>query len=191
MPIASRSALAVLAILLPAALAAGPIQYPETRKVDQKDTFHGVTVADPYRWLEEDVRKSEEVAEWVEAQNKVTFAYLKAIPEREAIAEAPHRAVELSRYSLPFKEGGRYFSTRNDGLQNQAVLYVQRLARRRAARCCSTPTPGPRTAPSPWPTSPPARTARYLAYGVAEAGSRLADVAASWTSPRGKTWPTS
>jgi len=59
--------------------------YPPTRRVDQVDVLHGVKVEDPYRWLEADVRASEEVANWVAWQNKVTFAYLKDIPEREAI----------------------------------------------------------------------------------------------------------
>ena len=63
-----------------------PITYPSTRKVDHVDTYHGVTVADPYRWLEDD--NSAETAAWVEAQNKVTFAYLDRIPYRRAMAEA-------------------------------------------------------------------------------------------------------
>src|SRR6516164_6824021 len=61
------------------------LKYPNTRKTDQVDDYHGTKVADPYRWLEDDVRKSKDVEAWVEAQNKVTFAYLKAIPERETI----------------------------------------------------------------------------------------------------------
>ena len=62
-----------------------PLHYPETRRGDQVDTYHGVQVADPYRWLEQDVRESEEVRDWVEAENRVTFGYLESLPERAAI----------------------------------------------------------------------------------------------------------
>src|SRR5688572_20712434 len=62
-----------------------PFTYPDTKRVEQFDDFHGTKVADPYRWLEDDVRTSKDVANWVEAQNKVTQAYLNAIPERERI----------------------------------------------------------------------------------------------------------
>ena len=113
-------------LLLPAlAQAEEPIHYPETRKVDQKDTFHGVTVADPYRWLEGDVRETAEVRSWVEAQNRITSSYLSSLPQREAIAK---RVAELIRYEeveIPVKEGGRYYTFRNDGVQDQDVLHVQ------------------------------------------------------------------
>ena len=64
--------------------AAPPISYPETKQVGHVDDYHGTKVPDPYRWLEDDVRTSEEVADWVTAQNKVTFEYLESIPDREA-----------------------------------------------------------------------------------------------------------
>ena len=64
---------------------ASRIVYPETKRVDQVDVYHGTKVPDPYRWLEEDVRESKDVAAWVEAQNKVTFAYLETIPQRKRI----------------------------------------------------------------------------------------------------------
>ena len=102
----------------------GPLTYPAAKRGDQTDVYHGVKVADPYRWLEDDVRKSKEVAEWVEAENKVTNAYLKAIPEREGILKRLNVLWNYERYSAPFKSGGRYFYYKNDGLQNQAVLYT-------------------------------------------------------------------
>lgn len=102
------------------------LQYPDAKKVDQVDDYHGTKVADPYRWLEDpdaaDSRK------WIEAQNKVTFSYLESIPQRE---ELKNRLTELwnyERYSAPFKRGGKYFYSKNDGLQNQSVLYVAESA---------------------------------------------------------------
>ena len=100
------------------------ITYPETRRVEQVDEFHGVKVEDPYRWLEADVRESSEVAEWVEAQNKVARAYLDAIPQRPAIVERLTELYDYERYSAPTQQGGKYFYQKNDGLQNQSVLYV-------------------------------------------------------------------
>src|SRR5689334_13326660 len=100
-----------------------PSPYPPTRRVEQVDDLHGVKVADPYRWLEDDVRKSKDVADWVEAENKVTDAFLRAIPERESLKQRLTELWNYEKYSAPFKAGGRYFYTKNDGLQNQSVLY--------------------------------------------------------------------
>lgn len=104
--------------------------YPETRTVDQVDTYASaargeVAVADPYRWLETDVRVSDEVAGWVSAQNQVTDAYLAQLPGRDVIAERLAELWNYERYGLPEHAGGRYVFTRNDGLQDQSVLYVQ------------------------------------------------------------------
>jgi prolyl oligopeptidase len=99
--------------------------YPQTKKVEQIDDYHGTKVPDPYRWLEDDVRKEPKVAEWVAAQNKITQAYLEGIPERDAIKKRITDLWNYERYSAPFKVGGKYFFSKNDGLQNQAVLYVQ------------------------------------------------------------------
>jgi prolyl oligopeptidase len=101
------------------------LKYPETKKGDVVDDYFGTKVADPYRWLEEDVRKSKDVAEWVEAENKVTNAYLESIPEREAIRKRITELWDYEKYSAPFKVGGKYFFFKNNGLQNQSVLYVQ------------------------------------------------------------------
>ncbi|HEX6904939.1 MAG TPA: prolyl oligopeptidase family serine peptidase [Thermoanaerobaculia bacterium] len=95
--------------------------YPESHRGTQVDEFHGVKVEDPYRWLED--LDSEETRAWVAAQNKVTSAYLAALPEREAIRKRLTDLWNYERYGVPFREGGRYFFTRNDGLQNQNVLY--------------------------------------------------------------------
>ncbi|HLM01488.1 MAG TPA: prolyl oligopeptidase family serine peptidase [Pyrinomonadaceae bacterium] len=98
------------------------IEYPKTKKVEQTDDYHGTKVADPYRWLEDD--NSAETKAWVEAQNKVTFAYLNRIPEREQIKKRLTELWNYEKYSAPFKRGNRYFYYKNDGLQNQSVLYV-------------------------------------------------------------------
>jgi prolyl oligopeptidase len=101
------------------------LNYPATKKVEQVDDYHGTKVPDPYRWLEDDVRKSKEVADWVEEQNKVTTAYLESIPERAYIKKRITDLYNFEKYSAPSKEGDKYFYSKNDGLQNQSVLYVQ------------------------------------------------------------------
>ncbi|HYE19839.1 MAG TPA: prolyl oligopeptidase family serine peptidase [Tepidisphaeraceae bacterium] len=104
------------------AVAAPPIKYPPTDKVDQVDDYHGVKVSDPYRWLEDD--NAEKTKAWVIAQNAVTFDYLAKIPHRTAIRDRMLKLVNYERFGLPSKRGTRLFYTRNDGLQNQSVLYV-------------------------------------------------------------------
>jgi len=105
-------------------LDAQSITYPPARKSDVIDDYHGTKVADPYRWLE-DV-DSPETHAWVEAENRVTFAYLEQIPERERIRKRLTALWDYPKYGAPFKKGGRYFFFKNSGLQNQAVLYTQR-----------------------------------------------------------------
>lgn len=97
------------------------LNYPETATVDTVDTYFGTSVADPYRWLEDDL--SEETAEWVGAQNDVTFAYLKQIDFREQIKERLEELYDYERVSAPFEEGEHEYYYQNDGLQNQSVLY--------------------------------------------------------------------
>lgn len=98
------------------------LAYPDTRKIDQLDDYHGITVADPYRWLEDP--DSEDTKAWVEAQNRVTFGYLEQIPQRDRLKQRITQLWNYEKYSTPFKEGNRYFYFKNDGLQNQSVLYV-------------------------------------------------------------------
>ena len=96
--------------------------YPPTRKSEQVDDYHGVKVADPYRWLED--LDSEETRKWVEAQNKLSFGFLSSIPARASLKDRLTKLWNYEKYGIPFKEGNRYFYTRNSGLQNQAVLYT-------------------------------------------------------------------
>ncbi|HEX8604675.1 MAG TPA: S9 family peptidase, partial [Pseudoduganella sp.] len=108
--------------LAQACAAGSPLTYPVTQKVDQRDDYHGTMIADPYRWLED--ANSAETKAWVIEQNKLTQGFLGRIPERAAIRQRLTQLWNFERYSVPFKEGGRYFYSRNDGLQNQAVLYT-------------------------------------------------------------------
>lgn len=102
---------------------ARPLAYPEARRDPAVvDTYHGTEVADPYRWLEDP--DSPETRAWVEAENKVTFAYLESIPQRETIRKRITELWDYEKFGLPRHEGPRYFWTRNSGLQNQSVYYV-------------------------------------------------------------------
>jgi prolyl oligopeptidase len=115
-----------LACFLPLLAVAGcshsPLAYPPTRQVEQWDTYHGTPVPDPYRWLED--ANAPETQAWVEAQNQVTFAYLSRLPAREAIRSRLKELWNYERFGIPFRQGNRYFLSRNDGLQNQSVLYT-------------------------------------------------------------------
>ncbi|MDR1652432.1 MAG: prolyl oligopeptidase family serine peptidase, partial [Prevotellaceae bacterium] len=98
------------------------VTYPATKKTDYKDVYFGKEVPDPYRWLEDD--RSDETAAWVSEENEVTFGYLSQIPYRDAVKEALTEIWNYPRQGLPRKVGDKYFVWKNDGLQNQSVLYV-------------------------------------------------------------------
>ena len=100
-----------------------PLTYPATRKVDQVDDYHGTPIADPFRWLEDDT--SAETKAWVDAQNLVTFGYLDQIPSRDALRARLTELVNYPRYSAPLVKRHWHLFTKNDGLQNQAVYYLQ------------------------------------------------------------------
>jgi len=173
-PIHALLAFAALALARPAGAAERSVfsglHYPRTHRVEQTDVYHGVEVQDPYRWLEQDVRESPEVRAWVEAENEVTCRYLSSIAARPAIERRLTELWNYERYSAPSKDGGRYFFTRNDGLQDQPVLYVQDTLDQ---------TPRVLLDPNTWSddgTVALSGTAvsddgRYMAYGVADAGS--------------------
>ncbi|WP_265569982.1 prolyl oligopeptidase family serine peptidase [Sphingomicrobium nitratireducens] len=99
--------------------------YVETRRVDVVDTQAGIEIPDPYRWLENDVREDAEVAAWVAAQNAVTEQVLDALPARDWFEKKTAALIDYERIGVPEEKGGRYFYSRNDGLQNQDVLYVR------------------------------------------------------------------
>lgn len=116
--------LSTFTLLFTLASFAQPLQYPITQKVNQIDTYFGTQVADPYRWLENDTSK--EVADWVKEQKKVTFGYLEKILFRQQIKDRITKLWNYPKYSSPFRAGTNYFFYKNDGLQNQSVLYIQK-----------------------------------------------------------------
>ncbi len=131
-----RRALPLMLLALPAPVLAktspetkatmpAPIAYPQTRRVDQVDEQFGVKVADPYRWLENDVRTDAEVRGWVDQQVAVTSAYLATLPGRDVFKARMKQLYNYERFGMPVKKGGKYFYSRNSGLQNQSVLYVR------------------------------------------------------------------
>ena len=167
----SKTALAV--ILLAACVStrrASPTRlgYPPTAKTNQVDTYHGVQVADPYRWLEND--NSPETKAWVEAQNKVTFGYLEQIPARESIKQRLTALWNYERYGTPVQFGGRYFYTKNDGLQNQSVLYTSE-GLDGPARSLLDPNLLAKDGTVALSGSSLTEDGKWLAYGLSEAGS--------------------
>jgi len=194
--------LSVLAPLLLAAQLAGaqtsPITYPPARQADQVDVYHGTSIADPYRWLED--TDSPETRAWITAQNALTFAYLGAIPERARIGARLTGLWNYARFGIPFKEGGRYFWFQNSGLQNQSVLYVQQGAHGRA-RVLLDPNTLSSDGTVALTSTAPSDNGRLLAYGVAQSGSdwneiRVRDVDAArdladtlrWVKFSGISW---
>ncbi|MFQ5423262.1 MAG: prolyl oligopeptidase family protein [Phycisphaerae bacterium] len=146
----------------------GPLVYPKTKKVNQVDDYHGTKVADPYRWMED--LDSPETAAWVRAENKVSFGYLERLPARNRLKQRLTRLWDYEKYGVPFKEGGLYFFSKNDGLQNQSVLYATDAL-----------TAAPRVLLDPNTLSADGTKAlsgidisdngQYLAYGVSDGGS--------------------
>ncbi|MBJ2173433.1 S9 family peptidase [Aureibaculum sp. A20] len=100
------------------------LSYPETKKVDTVTNYFGTDIKDPYRWLEDDM--SDETGQWVEAQNKVTFDYLDKIPYREELKKRLEKLWNYEKVGSPFKEGDYTYFYKNDGLQNQYVVYRQK-----------------------------------------------------------------
>jgi prolyl oligopeptidase len=162
--------LIVLAVAVSCVSADPPLKYPNTHRVDQVDVYHGVKVADPYRWLEQDVRTAKDVADWVASENKVTFAYLHAIPQREAILKRLRDLWNYEKYSVPFKAGGRIFYAKNNGLQNQSVLYVQDSAAA-APRVLLDPNTWSKDGTVALTGLEVSDDGRYLAYSKSDAGS--------------------
>ncbi|HVT26430.1 MAG TPA: S9 family peptidase, partial [Lacipirellulaceae bacterium] len=146
------------------------LEYPEARRVKHVDTYFGVKVPDPYRWLEADVRESPEVAEWVKKENTVARAYLDAIPQRSAIEKRLTELWNYERYSPPVQKGGKYFYLKNDGLQNQPVLYVAD-SYSDDGRMLVDPNMWSKDGTIAMSTFRPSEDGRLVAYSRSEAGS--------------------
>lgn len=144
------------------------INYPPTRKVEVVDNYHGTQVADPYRWLE-DV-ESDETARWVAAQNKLTFEFINAIPERTAIHKRLTELWNYERFGHPIERKGKYYFTHNDGLQNQSPIYVADglMGAKQVVLDPNTLSKDGTVALGEWKLSD---DGRYLAYSIADGGS--------------------
>ena len=114
----------LLLVTIMSAVLQAQFQYPKTAKVDHTDNYFGNTVADPYRWMEQDTAIA--VKKWVQEQNTVTFGYLDQIPYRDKVKQRLTTLLNYPKYTSPFRAGKNWFFYKNDGLQNQSVLYIQR-----------------------------------------------------------------
>jgi prolyl oligopeptidase len=144
------------------------LAYPETRKVEHVDDYFGTKVPDPYRWLEDE--NAAETASWVEAENKVTFAYLEKIPYRQKIKDRLTELFNYPRYSAPFRRGENYFFSKNDGLQNQSVYYVQK-GFNGTPEMLIDPNKFSPDGTSQLSTFSLSMDGKYLAYGISKGGS--------------------
>ncbi|MFC0587909.1 prolyl oligopeptidase family protein [Novosphingobium aquiterrae] len=158
-----------------------PIAYPETTRGDVVETQFGEAIADPYRWLENDVRTDSKVAGWVQRQNVVTNAYLGTLPQRDWFAARIKALMDYERFGLPQKAGAHYFYTRNSGLQNQAQLFV-RDGLSGTPRLLIDPNGWAKDGATALDDWVPSDKGRFLAYSVQDGGSdwrtiRVLDVA--------------
>ena len=169
---AFAAALALAAGLSLVACASAPISpgpsYPVTRQVDQVDSYFGTRVADPYRWLEDD--NSTETKAWVQAQNAVTDQVLAAMPQRLPTRALYSTMTNYEKLGLPNREGGRYFWSRNDGLQQQSVI-VTASSPTTTASVALDPNTLSKTGTVALTGVVPSKDGKLLAYGIAGAGS--------------------
>jgi len=162
-----RSFLLLMAVFL-AACATDTFEYPESKKLDVVDDYHGTLVADPYRWLEDP--NAEDTKAWVRAQNDVTFPYLKSLPGRDRIESRLTTLWDYPRYSTPSKRGGHYFYSYNDGLQNQSVLYTMQ-SMDDEPRVLLDPNTFSEDGTVSLASVAISKNARYLMYGKSDGGS--------------------
>lgn len=144
--------------------------YPKTKTVNVVDEQFGVKVADPYRWLEDDVRVNPAVADWVKSQNAVTDAYLETLPGKKILADRMKTLFDYERFGLPEKAGGYYFFTKNEGLQNQSVLYV-RKGLTGADRVLLDPNGWAKDGATALDSWVPSKNGKFLAYAIQDGGS--------------------
>lgn len=189
---------AFLLIMTTATLHSEALTYPSTRKENVVDSHHGVKIADPFRWLEDD--NSEETKAWVKAQNALTFAYLEKLPRREEIKTRLKKLWNYERVGQPFERGGRWFFTHNSGLQNQAVLMTA-SSLEGEARVLLDPNAMSKDGTTSLSDYEPSEDGKLIAYGISEAGSdwttlRVRDIATGrdlddvvkWVKFSGVSW---
>ncbi|MCU1266700.1 MAG: family peptidase [Acidobacteria bacterium] len=156
-----------------AAKASTKLAYPEAKRVEQVDDYFGTKVADPYRWLEDE--NSAETKQWVEDENKVTFAYLDTIPYRAQIKTRLETLQNYPRFTAPTRRGDWYFFSKNDGLQNQNVQYMQK-GLNGAPELLLDPNKLSADGTSKLAAFSLSRSGKYLGYGVSQGGSDWSNV---------------
>jgi len=161
---------AVTALLSSPTMAETPLSYPLTVTVPQTDTIFGETIADPYRWLEDDVRTNPKVRDWVTAENKVTDAYLATLPRRDGFKTRMKALYNYERMGTPRKAGARYFFSHNTGLQNQSTLWV-RDGPSGNGRQLLDPNLWAKDGATALAEWAPSADGRYLAYGIQDGGT--------------------
>ncbi|MDT5268262.1 MAG: prolyl oligopeptidase [Acidobacteriota bacterium] len=189
-PLLRLAALGLAFAAFCATASAQRLQYPVTKKVEQIDTYFGVKVADPYRWLEQE--NAPETARWVDEQNQLTFGYLESIPYRRQVRDRLEKLYNYAKYGPPFRRGQYYFFFKNDGLQNQSVLYAQE-GLDGAPAVLLDPNKFSADGTSQLASFGFSKEGRYLAYGISEAGSdwqeiHVLDVAQRKTLPDVLKW---
>lgn len=144
------------------------LSYPETKMVDSSDNYFGTDVKDPYRWLENP--DDPEVGKWIEEQNKITFGMLDEIPFREGMRKRLESIWNYPKYSAPFKKAGRYYFYKNDGLQNQSVLYSMKNIEDEPAVMLD-PNSFSEDGTTSLSMFSVSKDGKYAAYGTSEGGS--------------------
>ncbi len=152
------------------AAAEPPIVYPEAKTVEQTDEFHGVKVPDPYRWMEAAPEESADLRAWIAAENKLTFGYLEQIPHREAIKNRITKLWDYEKYGTPYREGGRYFYSYNNGLQNQNVIYTMKSLDDEA-KILVDPNTFSQDGTVALSGMAVSQDGKHVAYGISDAGS--------------------
>jgi prolyl oligopeptidase len=184
MPCALRALLAAWLVVVAPLVRADPVMpvtYPESRREAVAEVQFGERIADPYRWLEADVRSDRQVADWVARQNKVSRAYLDMLPQRAWFASQMRELLNFERFGIPVKAGTHYFYTRNTGLQNQAQLFVRKGLDGKP-RLLLDPNLWAKDSATALDDWKPSRRGKYLLYSVQDGGSdwrtlRVLDVA--------------
>ena len=161
-----------LALLSPM-LVAQKLQYPDTMRSDHVDTYFGTQVADPYRWLEDE--NAAETAKWVDAENKVTFGYLETISFRQAVKARLEKLYNYPKYGAPYRKGSYFFFSKNDGLQNQSVRYMQK-GLDGPPEVLIDPNKFSADGTSQLAGSALSKDGAYLAYGISAGGSDWREV---------------